>query len=192
MFFEMASVTRSKSRDSRKASEFSDSTTSGVNQENQAMHSVHPTHQTGMKKRTLSPTSGSLVEIAPRRKRKRTGVCSSNTPTLLASAWTRRSWFGMIRAIVLCIIVAGGLFVMHHQLQVMYYQTCRANLLTVVLHNRSDMCHGLSIAISAIERGYHQGLVTIMHWGASAAALLLPCMFAREPPRPPPPIPEHE
>lgn len=74
--------------------------------------------------------------------------------------------------------VATALFVLHHQLQAVYYRTCRANLLAVVLHHRSDVCYGLNMAITTIERIYQQGVAALMHWGVSAAAIVLPCVLS--------------
>lgn len=86
---------------------------------------------------------------------------------------------GKIIALMYVAFVAAVLFVVHHQLQVVYYNTCRANLFTVVLHQRSDICYGLNLAITAIERSYQQGAATLMHWGISVAAVVLPCVLSR-------------
>lgn len=83
-----------------------------------------------------------------------------------------------VLALLYVVCVSTALFVAHHQLQIVYYRTCRANLLAVVLHHRSDVCYGLSMAITAIERSYQQGAAALMHWGVSAAAILLPCVLS--------------
>lgn len=90
----------------------------------------------------------------------------------------------MIRAVAVGAAFAVALYLIHHQLQIVYFRTCKANLLAVVLHHRSDVCYALNMAISAIERGYQQGILTLMQWGASAAALMLPYMFSGSRARP--------
>lgn len=91
-----------------------------------------------------------------------------------------RAW---IRAVAIGTCLAVALYLVHHQLQIVYFRTCKANLLTIVLHHRSDVCYALNMAISAIERGYQQGLMTLMQCGASAAAVLLPYVFSGSPSR---------
>lgn len=113
----------------------------------------------------------STVDQEVREKRKKQKHQAVDRP------WVCASWMGGLRAALFVIFVGVCLFLVHHKLQAIYYQTCKANLIAVVLHNRSDVCYGLHLAISAIEKGYHQGMVTLMHWGASAAALLVPCFF---------------
>lgn len=81
------------------------------------------------------------------------------------------AWF---RAVVVGASIAVAMYLIHHQLQIVYFRTCKANLLTVVFFHRSDVCYALNMAISAIERGYQQGLLALMQWGASAAAIMLP------------------
>lgn len=115
----------------------------------------------------------SSMDHDPERKRKRT---KCKQPTM---GWAKRSWTGLLRASLLSAILAVVFFVVHRRLQSIYFRTCKANLMAVVLHNRSDVCHGLDIAITAIERGYQDGFNMLMRWGGSAAVILLPCMFSR-------------
>lgn len=84
----------------------------------------------------------------------------------------------VIRAAAVAASFAIAMYLLHHQLQIVYFRTCKANLLTVVLHHRSDVCYALNMAISGIERVYQQGIVTLIQWGASAAAIMLPYAFS--------------
>lgn len=84
----------------------------------------------------------------------------------------------IIRAVAIGMSFAIALYLIHHQLQIVYFKTCKANLLTVVLHHRSDVCYALNMAISGIERCYQQGIAALMQWGMSAAAVMLPYMFS--------------
>lgn len=110
------------------------------------------------------------------KKRRRLSPFPVPTPEILRSKlhWFKRSCSGFLRAALFIAGTAIALFCVHHQLQMIYYRTCRANLIAVVLHNQSDVCHGLNLAINAIERGYQTGLITIMQGGASAAAVMIP------------------
>lgn len=90
-----------------------------------------------------------------------------------------------VMALLYVLCISATLFVVHHQLQVVYYRTCRVNLLAVVLHNRSDVCHGLNMAITAIERTYQQAATALMHWGVSVATILLPCVLSLSQAAPP-------
>lgn len=85
---------------------------------------------------------------------------------------------GLVRISVMFIGVAIALFIIHHQLQILYFRTCRANLLAVVLHQRSDICYGMELAISMIERGYQHGIAAIMQLGVSSCAFLLPYLVS--------------
>lgn len=75
----------------------------------------------------------------------------------------------------LCLsVLAVVSFFIHHQLQILYFRTCRANLLAVVLHQRSDICYSLDFVILMIERGYQQGIAMIMQLSVSSSAIMFP------------------
>lgn len=110
------------------------------------------------------------------RKRRRVGSGPID-PMMAASVekhWTTRSWLGLLRACCYVCVLAVMLFFVHHKLQMVYFQTCKANLITVVLHDRSDVCHGLNMIITSIENGYQHGMRAIMQYAASVAALFVP------------------
>lgn len=84
----------------------------------------------------------------------------------------------VIRASLLMVFMAVLLFFVHHKLQVVYYRTCRANLISVVLHHRSDICHGLHMTITAIEQAYQHGVLMLVQGVVSATAVLLPYLWS--------------
>lgn len=85
---------------------------------------------------------------------------------------------GITRICLMFVGVAAALFIIHHQLQIIHFRTCRANLLAVVLHQRSDVCYGMELTISMIERGYQHGIAAIMQLGVSSSALFLPYLIS--------------
>lgn len=88
------------------------------------------------------------------------------------------AWVAVIRTSIFLVLMSALLFFVHHNLQVVYYRTCRANLISVVLHHRSDICHGLHTTITAIEQVYQHGMLMFVQGVVSATTVLLPYLLS--------------
>lgn len=127
-------------------------------------------------KRNWADNSNMIEETLA--KRKRISHAETDDSHNVRRHWFKQSFVAFFKAGIFLAGLAIFFFAVHHQLQAIYFRTCRANLLAVVLHNQSDVCHGLNLVITAIERGYQMGVVRLMQWGASAAALIVPFFFS--------------